>query len=166
MSYTNKQPFYPQPTTQPEGISINGLLLFGYGNPGRGDDALGPLFVDKIAQLNLVHISYQAEMQLSIEHVTDLDSHAQTVFVDADVSCAAPFVFSTIYPQKDDSYTSHALTPSALLYVYQQIFQRSVPAAFLLRIRGYRFALGDNLSQQAIDNLDAALQFFRLHYSL
>ncbi len=28
------------------------ILIFGYGNPGRHDDALGPLFAQRIQQMN------------------------------------------------------------------------------------------------------------------
>ena len=29
---------------------MRGMLVFGYGNPGRGDDALGPTFVERLEQ--------------------------------------------------------------------------------------------------------------------
>lgn len=135
------------------------ILLFGYGNPGRGDDALGPLLVERFQQSESAHVSFQADMQLLVEHVTDLHGCGQVVFADADVCCTEPFHFSTIQAQKDESYTSHALTPAALLYVYQQVYQRDAPDAFLLRIRGYNFALGDPLSNQATNNLNAAFHF-------
>ncbi|WP_292986993.1 Ni/Fe hydrogenase [Nitrosomonas sp.] len=140
------------------------LLLFGYGNPGRGDDVLGPLFVEKVIQLKPKRMNCQRDMQLLVEHVTDLDEHEQTLFVDADMSCAEPFEFSTVSAQKDASYTSHALTPEALLYVYQQVYKRGAPEAFLLRIRGYHFALGNRISHKAVDNLNVAIQFFCQRY--
>ena len=135
------------------------ILLFGYGNPGRGDDALGPLLVERFRQPERAHVRVQADMQLLIEHVTDLQGCGQVVFADADVSCAEPFHFSAIQAQQDDSYTSHALTPAALLHVYRQVYRCDAPAAFLLRIRGYNFALGDPLSERAADNLNAAVRF-------
>ena len=135
------------------------VLLFGYGNPGRGDDALGPLLVEQFRQSDPTHVCLQTDMQLLIEHVTDLHGYNEVVFADADVCCAEPFQFTAIQAQKDDSYTSHALTPAALLYVYQQVYQCDTPNAFLLRIRGYNFALGDSLSDQAADNLNAAVRY-------
>ncbi|MCP5244133.1 MAG: hydrogenase maturation protease [Burkholderiales bacterium] len=135
------------------------ILLFGYGNPGRGDDALGPLLVERFRRPQRAHVRVQTDMQLLIEHVTDLQGCGQVVFADADVGCAEPFHFSAIQAQQDDSYTSHALTPAALLHVYRQVYQCDAPAAFLLRIRGYNFALGDSLSDRAADNLNAAVRF-------
>ncbi len=132
------------------------LLLFGYGNPGRGDDALGPELIGRIAQLHLAAVECQNDMQLQVEHVTDLAACDLVLFIDADMSCAEPFDFSEIGAVKDDSYTSHAMSPGALLHAYRQVYEQDAPAAFLLRIRGYDFELGDVISAKASLNLDAA----------
>lgn len=138
--------------------SIPKLLLFGYGNPGCGDDALGPMLIEQVAKLALEQVTCLNDMQLLIEHVTDLVGFDEVFFVDADVSCQAPFELTQVVAKKDDSYTSHALTPAALLYIYQQVYGYNVPTAYILRIRGYRFELGDALSKQATINLDAAIK--------
>jgi hydrogenase maturation protease len=94
------------------------ILLFGYGNPGRGDDALGPELVARVEKMRLVEIECQNDMQLQIEHVADLNGCDQVLFVDADMSCAEPFEFCQIGAARDDSYTSHAMSPTALLHAY------------------------------------------------
>jgi len=132
------------------------LLLFGYGNPGRGDDALGPELIGRIAKLHLADVECQNDMQLQVEHVTDLNGCDQVLFIDADMSCAEPFDFSKIGAAKDDSYTSHAMNPAALLHAYRQVYGKDAAPAFLLRIRGYDFELGDPLSDKATANLEAA----------
>ena len=132
------------------------LLLFGYGNPGRGDDALGPELIARITQLQLADVECQNDMQLQVEHVADLAGCDRVLFVDADMSCAEPFEFSEIMPEKDGSYTSHAMSPSALLHAYSQVYGKDAPPAFLLRIRGYDFELGDPLADKACANLEAA----------
>jgi len=132
-------------------------LLFGYGNPGRGDDALGPLLIERIEQCRLADTACLTDMQLLIEHATDLAGFDRILFVDADVSCAEPFEFSTVQAKQDDSYTSHALTPAALLFIYRQVYRCAAPEAFLLRIRGYAFELGNPLSERAQHNLKAAI---------
>ncbi len=134
------------------------LLLFGYGNPGRGDDALGPELIERIAQLKLADVECQNDMQLQVEHVTDLAGCDRVVFIDADMSCAEPFELSEISALKDDSYTSHAMNPTALLHAYRQVYEKDAPPAFLLRIRGYDFELGDPLTDKASANLEAALK--------
>jgi hydrogenase maturation protease len=134
------------------------LLLFGYGNPGRGDDALGPELITRIEEMQFAGVKCQNDMQLQVEHVTDLYGCNRVLFVDADMSCTEPFEFSGIGAVKDDSYTSHAMSPTALLYAYRQVYRKDAPPAFLLRIRGYEFQLGDPLSDKATVNLEAAMK--------
>jgi hydrogenase maturation protease len=142
------------------------LLLFGYGNPGRGDDALGPMLVEHIAELKLDQVTCLNDMQLLVEHATDLVGFERVIFVDADMSCRAPYVMSEVSAKKDDSYTSHALSPAALLYIYQQAYGHESPPASILHIRGYDFALGDALSDKASANLQAAIQHIKHHYEI
>ena len=132
------------------------LLLFGYGNPGRGDDGLGPELIERISLLRLADVECQNDMQLQIEHVTDLVDCDRVLFIDADMSCVEPFAFSEISAVIDDSYTSHAMSPTALLHAYRQVYGKDAPQAFLLRIRGYDFELGDPLTEKASTNLEAA----------
>jgi len=134
------------------------LLLFGYGNPGRGDDGLGPELIERIASLKFADVECQNDMQLQVEHVTDLSGCKQVLFIDADMSCAEPVEFSEISAAKDSSYTSHAMNPVALLHAYRQVYGAEAPPAFLLRIRGYDFELGDAVSAKATANLDAAIR--------
>jgi len=133
------------------------LLIFAIGNESRGDDALAPLLV---RQLQTEAIAAQVELiedfQLQVEHVIDLHGRKAVLFVDADMSCDAPFHFSEITAIQDNSYTSHAMTPFALLHTYRQVYETEAPSSFLLRIRGYGFELGDSLSNEASANLARA----------
>ncbi|OIO74937.1 MAG: Ni/Fe hydrogenase [Zetaproteobacteria bacterium CG1_02_53_45] len=142
-------------------MSIPKVLIFAYGNPGRGDDALGPELIESIEAESLPDCECQNDMQLQVEHVTDLMDRKLILFVDADASCAEPFYFSEISAEKDDSYTSHAMTPHALLHAFHHVYGHDAPPAFLLRIRGYQFELGDPLSAEASGNLKAATAFTR-----
>jgi Ni,Fe-hydrogenase maturation factor len=46
---------------------IKPVLLFGYGNPSRGDDALGPQLLNYIeSHCNLEHIEILSDFQLQI----------------------------------------------------------------------------------------------------
>jgi hydrogenase maturation protease len=132
------------------------ILLFGYGNPGRGDDALGVLLLEAIAAQQLPGVECLTDMQLQVEHITDLLGRERILFMDADIACPAPFVLETLTAQQDDSYSSHALTPAAVLHAFRQVYGRDAPPAQVLRIRGYSFELGDDLTVQAAANLAAA----------
>jgi hypothetical protein len=63
-----------------------------------------------------------------------------------------------LQPQRDDSYTTHAMSPQALLSVYRQVNGCAPPPAWLLSIRGYEFGLGLPLSTAANEHLQAAFK--------
>jgi hydrogenase maturation protease len=132
------------------------LLVFAIGNESRGDDALGPLLLRRLQNDCGAQVELIEDYQLQVEHVTDLLGRSAVLFVDADMSCAAPFHFSNIAAAHDHSYTSHAMTPFALLHTYRQVYGMDAPSSFLLRIRGYGFELGASLSDEASANLARA----------
>jgi hydrogenase maturation protease len=132
------------------------VLIFAIGNESRGDDALAPLLLRALAGTVGERVELLEDYQLQIEHVTDLAGRERVLFIDADVSCDPPFRFSPISAAHDNSYTSHAMTPSALLHAYHRVYGGEAPPAFLLRIRGYDFGLGAPLGEQAAVNLGEA----------
>jgi len=107
------------------------------------------------------NIELLTDFQLQIEHAVDLEGRALALFVDASVSCPAPHQLTRLQPSRDTSYTSHALSPTAVLHVYQLINQTPPPPAFQLAIRGERFELGESLSATAETHLAAAIEFAR-----
>ncbi len=133
-------------------------LIFAYGNPSRGDDALGPLALERLAALDFANLELVGDFQLQIEHALDLENRRLVLFVDADSSCRAPYEFRRLLPAKDRSYTTHVMSPEAVLQVYREINGREPPPCFLLGIRGERFELGEPLSEVAGSNLAAAMQ--------
>lgn len=132
------------------------ILIFGIGNDSRGDDALAPMLVRRLQTENTKQVEFIEEYQLQVEHVTDLARREAVLFIDADVSCEAPFHFSKIEAAHDHSYSSHAMSPFALLHAYRQFHGEEAPPTYLLRIRGYGFELGDGLSRDAAVNLEQA----------
>jgi hydrogenase maturation protease len=132
------------------------LLVFAIGNESRGDDALAPLLLRQLQSEGMTQVELIEDYQLQVEHVTDLLGRDAVLFVDADMSCAAPFHFSAIAAAHDNSYTSHAMTPAALLHAYRLVYGTDAPSSFLLRIRGYGFELGESLSAEASANLAQA----------
>lgn len=139
---------------------IKPILLFGYGNLSRGDDALGPLLLDYIERnLELDQIDILCDFQLQVEHALDLQGRERALFVDAAVNQDDPIVFTRLRPERDRSYSSHAMSPSAVLEVYSNITRETPPPAFLLSIAGSDFALGEELSITGRTNLVEACRF-------
>lgn len=137
-------------------------LIFGWGNPSRGDDALGPRFVEAVETLVQRHpewgpVDCLTDFQLQVEHALDLQGRRRVLFVDASLSAAPPFTVETIVPARDGSFTSHAMSPQAILQVYCDLEDVSPPTACLLAIRGEDFELGQPLSTAARHHLESAL---------
>jgi hydrogenase maturation protease len=133
-------------------------LIIGIGNPSRGDDAIGPLAIERLEALDLPDIELLTDFQLQVEHALDLIGRREVVFIDAAASGAAPFYFGPAAPAADASATSHALSPAAVLQAFLHVADAALPAAYVLAVRGYAFELGAPLSVAAACNLDAALQ--------
>ena len=133
-------------------------LVFSWGNPSRGDDALGPAMYELLLNENLDDVDLLTDFQLQIEHAIDLEERDRILFVDASVAASAPFELVRLQPEQDASYTTHAMSPQALLAVYRQINNRAPPPAWLLSVRGYEFGLGLPLSAAAESNLQAAFR--------
>ncbi|OIQ97144.1 hypothetical protein GALL_208440 [mine drainage metagenome] len=142
------------------------LVVFGYGNPARGDDALGPLLLARLEAAPPppgLTLTLVEDFQLQIEHALDLDGADLALFLDAGTGTPAPFLFSEIAAsgQLGHSHTSHALSPQAVLDVFITIRHRPPPPAFLLCPRGARFELGEPLSPEGEHNLDQAWNFLQ-----
>ena len=144
----------------PMAVSDNSpVLLFAWGNPSRGDDALGPEFIARLEERGGRHdVDTLTDYQLQIEHALDLHQRELILFVDACLG-NQPFAFETVVPVRDNSFTSHALSPQALLSIYEEVYGQPPPPAFLLRISGCSFQLGSPLSDTAQENLRQAVAF-------
>jgi hydrogenase maturation protease len=140
-------------------VSVAPLLVFGWGNPSRGDDALGPLLIEQLrgAAPPGFSIEYLEDYQLQVEHALDLVGRKRVLFVDASLGGNAPFEASHIKAAQDATITTHAMSPQALMQVFQDIQGEPAPASMLLAIRGQCFELGEPLSEAALSNLQVAV---------
>lgn len=139
--------------------TIAPVLILTYGNPSRGDDALGTAMFDLLQKNPPVNVELLTDFQLQIEHATDLEHRDYILFIDAGVSCKEPFELSRLSAEKDDSFTTHAMSPASVLSVYQQIYHRDPPPAYLLTIRAYEFGLGKDMSDAARKNLNETYDY-------
>lgn len=137
------------------------LLVLGWGNRSRGDDALGPLLLERLAALphDARQVEFLEDQQLMVEHVLDLQGRERVLLVDASRQCAPPFEAAELGPGADASIGSHRLSPQALLHVYAGVLGGEPPACTLLAIRGEAFDLGADPSRAALANLEAALRW-------
>jgi hydrogenase maturation protease len=142
-------------------------LVFGWGNPSRGDDALGPLAVDAIERLVADHpqwggVEVLTDFQLQVEHALDLEGRKRVLFIDAAMGgLDQPFSAGPIGPARDGTITTHAASPQGIMQVFQDLTGRAPPPATLLAIYGQSFELGDDLSDTARHNLAQAMDWVR-----
>lgn len=136
------------------------VLVFACGNPSRGDDALGPLLVARLERSRdagrLQGVDLLTDFQLQVEHALDLEGRETVIFVDASASGIEPFAFVPVAAERDVSYTTHTMSPGAVLQVFRQTTGQEPPPSWLLAVRGYEFELGEPVSRRARNNLVAA----------
>lgn len=142
-------------------VVVAPLLILSCGNPSRGDDALGYEIHEWICKQQRIDTAWAAvesitDFQLQVEHALDLQGRKQLLFVDASMSIESDCVMSTLSASKDQSYTSHAMSPGSVLQAYETVFGEPPPSAHVLAIRGGSYELGNPLSQQARKNLEQA----------
>ena len=135
------------------------ILVYGYGNPGRGDDGLGPALVDALEPFGAYGVTCESDYQLAVEDAATLAKYDVVVFVDAAMSGPEPFWFDHVQPSRELSFSSHSAMPGQVVALAREMFGAQVKA-YALGIRGYRFGdLGDSLSEPARANLALALAF-------
>jgi hydrogenase maturation protease len=144
------------------GVGAN-VLLYGYGNPGRGDDGLGPALAAAVEALAMPGIQVDANYQLAVEDAAELSRFSAVVFADAATEGPSPFWFSRVDATGTGrlGWTSHSVTPVQVMALARDLFGSQVPA-YALGIRGYAFGeLDEGLSVQARENLGQAVGFVR-----
>ncbi|MCX7888336.1 MAG: hydrogenase maturation protease [Rhodobacteraceae bacterium] len=136
-----------------------GTLVIGYGNPGRGDDGLGPALAGGIAALGLPGVAVEIDYQLTVEHAALLVPFGRVLFADAMTGLEVPFRLMPVAADDGAGLDSHRLTPGAVLALAGLLFGRR-PEAWILAIAGTAFdRLDEGLSPAARRNLAAALDF-------
>ena len=104
-------------------------------------------------------IDFLDDYQLQIEHALDLAGRQRVLFVDASLNCAAPFEVTPLQPLQDASFTTHAMSPQALMQVFSSLHGQTPPPCTLLAIRGTQFELGEPPGADALAHLAAALHW-------
>lgn len=139
------------------------ILVLAWGNLSRGDDALGPLCLtalrEQLPESLKGQVEFLEDYQLQIEHALDLIGRKKVLLIDASLNGTAPFEVTELQAAQDASFTTHALSPQALLQVYQDLQGAPSPPCTLLAIRGEAFELGEPPSPAALAHLTSALSW-------
>ena len=144
-----------------ENLTDPALVIFAWGNISRGDDGIGPRMAGYLLGLSNPRIDVIEDHQLNIEHVTDIREGTPVLFIDASVSLQEGYQVERLQPSDDGNFSTHAISPAALLNVYCETMEQPAPEAFLLHIAGRHFGLGDDLSPESEDSIAAAWAFLK-----
>lgn len=145
------------------------ILLIGYGNPGRRDDGLGPLFAEAIDRLKLPSVTIDSDYQLTVEDAHQISEYDVVIFTDADAVCEEPFYFKEIGSRRDvrpdvctsPGFSSHSVTPPEVLALARELFSSKVKA-YVLGIRGHEFEeFGEGLTDLAKKNFELAFNYLK-----
>jgi hydrogenase maturation protease len=137
-------------------------LVIGYGNPLRGDDAIGPRAALAVAAWEIPGVRALAVHQLVPELAEALAAATTAIFVDAHIldsaedAAEAAIAVEPIGPATSVSALGHTADPRALLALTAALYGRC-PAAWAIAVPAPCFALGAALSPQAERGLSAAL---------
>ena len=138
-------------------------LLLAVGNRSRGDDAAGPLFLDRVQPIlpDLSSVWHTEECyQLQPELVEEIKTTRSVWIVDATQEFSTGTELATVSPATQFEFTTHALSAASLLALYKKMYGDPAPPTRLLKIGASQFKLGAPLSAQTQRNIDLAIDTF------
>lgn len=140
------------------------LLIYGYGNPGRQDDALGIALVEQLeawVQAEQVpDVVFDTNYQLNAEDALAVAQACAVVFVDASREGPEPFEFRELKPQKKISFSTHSMSPESILALAAELYDAR-PPAWILAIRGYQWEPNEPPTEKALANLSVVRSFLQ-----
>lgn len=132
------------------------VLIYGIGNPSKQDDAVGIAFTELIQKwVNDIYFScidVDSNYQLNIEDAEYISKYDIVIFADASVSDINEFKFERLKPKKRVEPSMHSVSPEFVLYLSNEMFH-SFPETYVLQIKGYKFELDGEMTQQAKMNM-------------
>jgi hydrogenase maturation protease len=128
-------------------------LVIGYGNPGRGDDGLGPALIDRLDREAIAGVRTISAFQLQVEHAAELATAARAVFVDASLD-GPPCELRGVEPERTTSFSTHSVSPGQVLALARDVFGWT-GEAFVLAVRGEAF---DQFREQLSPAGEAAME--------
>lgn len=132
------------------------ILIIGYGNPLRCDDAIGQHLAYAM-QTGLPHLLLQVQTcyQLVPELVSSISQAQQVVFIDARVDGTPGDLFHhTVTPDAAAGAFTHHVTPGSLLAAAHELYGKA-PNGILISITGASFGYGGELSPELQQKLPA-----------
>jgi len=157
------------------------LLLFGYGNPDRGDDGVAyhifmKLFSaeqideNQIFSTDVIHLSDTVDVifnfQLLPEYADLVAQYDRVIFIDAHTAeIEEELKLQPLEADFQHSPFTHHFSPSSCLAVAKSLAGKA-PVAWLLSVRGYEFGFTRDLSERTNELVNQAIVLLRTDYLL
>ncbi|HBH24683.1 MAG TPA: hypothetical protein DDY13_14840 [Cytophagales bacterium] len=144
------------------------ILVYGFGNPARQDDALGIEFVHRMQQMlerefdTLSNIEFDIGYQLNIEDALKISRYDEVYFVDASYDEKENFNIVKLYPKPLQHYSMHSVEPAFILDICRELYG-VLPETYMVKVRGYEWQMKEGLSPAAEQNLSLALDAFQYY---
>lgn len=133
------------------------VLVYGLGNPLRGDDGLGFYAVERLSQqIKSEAVQFTHNYQLALEDSLTFSQFKSIVLIDAMRNSDA-LCLQRVTPRSGAHYTSHQMDAAAIMYLCENLYQVR-PNCFQLGIPGQDFEMASFLSPKAEGFLQQALQ--------
>jgi len=128
------------------------ILVIGYGNPLCGDDGIGPYVVERLADdESPADVEYLTLRQLTPELAEPVSQADTVIFVDAadggttgEITCHKLTLSAEPSETAPGAFTHH-VNAAALLEIARLLYGRH-PVAYLFKVAGENFELGDSFS--------------------
>jgi hydrogenase maturation protease len=138
------------------------VVVIGYGNSLRGDDAIGPQAAAAVAGWERPGVTAIAVPQLTPELAEAVASARLVLFVDAGGERVGEGVrIREVAPSDRTTSIEHVSDSRSLLALTLAVFG-ICPRAWLITVPATDFAIGEGLSARAADGLDDALALIDL----
>jgi hydrogenase maturation protease len=163
-SFNHKPGFSPQDTkkTDPKSLkyslSPGEIVVIGFGDPLRGDDAVGHKIAERILQWGLPEVRVIATPRLTAELSEALGRAHLAIFVHATPPSRRDEVAAcALDPCPSKITSSHVEDPCVLLSITHATYGR-YPYAWCIGVPAVNFDFGQNLSPEAEHGIGVALE--------
>jgi hydrogenase maturation protease len=132
------------------------VLVIGYGNTLRGDDAAGVKAAELIAQRH-PEFEYIYLHQLVPELAEQIGEYDIVFFIDAQKDITQPNARLITPSVEADQPRTHFISPESLLSLSQQLYQRIPTKAYVVGIPASQFEFSEELSAQTAQGVSDCL---------
>jgi hydrogenase maturation protease len=140
--------------------SSSGILVIGYGNTLRGDDAVGPCVAEAVAKLELSGVRTLVVPLLAPEIADPVAKAAKVIFVDAAVDAPQVVQWRKLEPNESSQLMAHAADPRTVLALARDVFGH-VPEAWWLTIPAVEMGFSESLTPAAQRGVAEAVEKIR-----